>query len=77
MLAWLHERADEGVFQAVNERLSERGIRDEEHFQQVLPRYPVLREYPQLRNWFEILELDDRWSFDPANAEKVKATAPS
>jgi len=28
-----------------------------------------------LRNWFEILELDDVWSFDPANAEKVKAAS--
>jgi Domain of unknown function (DUF5069) len=77
VLAWLSMRADEGIFASVNDRLSERGIRDEEHFQQVLPRYPVLREYPHLRNWFEILELDDRWSFDPANAEKVKATSPS
>jgi len=42
----------------------------------VLPRYPVLREHPRLRNWFEILDLDDRWIFDPANAAKAKPTAP-
>jgi uncharacterized protein DUF5069 len=71
VVTWLLARSDEGIFNAINDRLSERGIRDEEHFAQVLPRYPVLREYPHLRNWFEILELDDRWSFDPANAEKI------
>ncbi len=77
VVIWLHARCDRGTFRAINQRLSERGIRDDEHFAQVLPRYPVLRDYPQLRNWFEILDADDRWSFDPANAEKVKATAPS
>ena len=65
------------TFTAINQRLTERAIRDEEHFNQVLPRYPVLREYPQLRNWFEIFEVDDRWSFDPANAEKVSEAASS
>ena len=60
------------TFDAINQRLSERAIRDDAHFAEVLPRYPVLREHPHLRNWFEILEVDDRWSFDPANAEKVK-----
>ncbi len=77
VVIWLHARCDRATFRAINQRLSERGIRDDEHFAQVLPRYPVLRDYPQLRNWFEILDADDRWSFDPANAEKVKATAPS
>jgi hypothetical protein len=77
VVAWIHSHCDRGTFPAINERLSERAIRDEEHFQQVLPRYPVLRDYPDLRNWFEIIDLDDRWTFDPANAEKVKATAPS
>jgi len=71
IVAWLHARCDRGTFAAINERLSERGIRDDEHFAKVLPRYPVLREYPQLRNWFEILDVDDRWIFDPANAEKT------
>ena len=77
VVAWLLARADRDTFRAINQRLSERAIRDDEHFAQVLPRYPVLREYPHLRNWFEILELDDRWTFDPANAEKVAQTAPS
>ena len=77
VVTWLVAHADQGIFESINDRLRARAIRDEEHFQQVLPRYPVLREYPHLRNWFEILDLDDRWSFDPANAERVKAAAAS
>ena len=77
VVAWVHSHCDRGAFDSINERLAARGIRDEEHFRQVLPRYPVLRDYPDLRNWFEILDVDDRWIFDPANAEKVKETAPS
>jgi hypothetical protein len=77
VLTWLVDHVDVGLFPEINERLRARAIRDDEHFAQVLPRYPVLREYPHLRNWFEIFEVDDRWTFDPANAEKVKETAPS
>ena len=69
---WLTSHTDPSVYASINERLSARAIRDEAHFAEVLPRYPVLREYPHLRNWFEILDLDDRWIFDPANAEKVE-----
>lgn len=71
VVEWLLARADRDTFRAINQRLSERAIRDDAHFAQVLPRYPVLREYPHLRNWFEIFDLDDRWSFDPSNATKV------
>ena len=77
VVAWLCERCDPESFHCINMRLSERAIRDDEHFRQVLPHYPVLREYPHLRNWFEIFDVDDRWTFDPANAEKIKETAPS
>jgi Domain of unknown function (DUF5069) len=75
VVAWLHARCDRGTFVAINQRLSERGIRDDEHFREVLPRYPVLNDYPTLRNWFEILEADDRWIFDPANAAKISSGA--
>jgi len=75
VVAWLLARADRATFRAVNQRLSERAIRDDEHFAHVLPRYPVLREFPHLRNWFEIFDLDDRWSFEPANADKVEEAA--
>lgn len=74
---FLRTHCDTTTFPEINQRLIERGIRDDEQFAEVLPRYPVLREYPQLRNWFEILEVDDRWSFDPANADTVAHTAPS
>lgn len=74
---YIRTHCDTTTFAEINQRLIERGIRDDQQFAEVLPRYPVLRDYPQLRNWFEILETDDRWSFDPANAEKVKDTASS
>ena len=73
VVEWLLARADRDTFRAINQRLSERAIRDDEHFAQVLPRYPVLREYPHLRNWFEILDLDDRWMFNPANTANVSS----
>ncbi len=75
IVEWLVERADPGTFASINERLVMRGIRDEDHLREVLPRYPVLNDYPHLRNWFEIFEVDDRWTFDPANAEKAGSTA--
>ena len=75
VVAWLHARCDRGTFATINQRLAERGIRDDEHFREVLPRYPVLNDYPHLRNWFEILEVDDRWIFDPANAAKLSSGA--
>ena len=67
---WLTSHTDPSTYASINERLSERAIRDDAHFAEVLPRYPVLREYPHLRNWFEIFEIDDVWSFDPKNADK-------
>jgi hypothetical protein len=73
---WMLARCDPGIFASINERLSMRGIRDEEHFREVLPRYPLLRDRPELRNWFEILEADDIWLFDPANAPKAGEALP-
>ena len=64
------------TFESINERLASRGIRDDAHFAEVLPRYPLLAEHPELRNWFEILELDDVWIFDPANADRVSLMSP-
>lgn len=71
VVAWLHAHSDPAGYPSINERLAARGIRDESHLAEVLPRYPVLRAYPHLRNWFEIFEIDDVWSFDPANADLV------
>ena len=66
VVAWIFERCDPARFAEINERLAMRAIRDDEHFLEVLPRYPVLREYPHLRNWFEIFEIDDVWTFQHA-----------
>lgn len=70
VVAWLHAHSDSAKYEAINDMLVHRGIRDAAHFQEVLPRYPILLERPELRNWFEIFELDDVWIFDPQNAAK-------
>ncbi len=75
VIAWLRAHTDPSTYASINERLSVRGIRDQEHFEQVLPRYPVLRDFPHLRNWFDILDEDDRWIFDPANRDRVAEAA--
>lgn len=65
IVTWLHANTTQAEYPDINERLRTRGIRDEEHFKQVLPQYPILNERRELRNWFEIFELDDAWIFDP------------
>ena len=74
---WITAHCNTTTFASINEQLAQRAIRDDAHFAEVLPRYPVLAEQPHLRNWFEIFEVDDAWTFDPANAEKAARTAPS
>jgi hypothetical protein len=75
VVAWVHAHTDPTAYASINRRLSERGIRDDAHRQEVLPRYPVLRDVPHLRTWFDILDEDDRWIFDPANAAKLSEMA--
>jgi hypothetical protein len=70
IVAWVHANTDASKYDALNEMLLHRGIRDEAHFAEVVPRYPILLERPELRNWFEIFDLDDIWIFDPANRGK-------
>ena len=63
MVAWLHERTDAAAYASINERLRLRAIRDPEHRAAMLEAYPLLRERPDLSNWFEILEYDDALAF--------------
>ncbi|GAC1417455.1 MAG: hypothetical protein NVSMB5_08230 [Candidatus Velthaea sp.] len=76
VVEWLLEHTDPAHYEEINVRLETRGIRDDAHLQEVLPRYPMLREHPQLRNWFEIFEVDDEWIFDPKN-KGAGARAPT
>lgn len=71
VVAWVHAHTDRSKYSAINEMLVNRGIRDEKHFAEVLPRYPILREQPHLRNWFQIFDLDDEWIFRPENRAKT------
>ena len=69
VVAWVHAHTDPARYTEINRRLKTRGIRDDAHFQEVLPRYPMLRERPELRNWFEIFAIDDLWIFDPKHRD--------
>jgi hypothetical protein len=71
VVAWLEARADMAKIPELNEMLVNRGLRDEAHRATMLPNYPILAERPELRNWFEIFDLDDAWIFDPANRGKA------
>ncbi len=71
VVAWLHANADVAKIPALNEMLVNRRLRDEAHRESFLAAYPILRDRPDLWNWFEIFEVDDAWIFDPANRGKT------
>jgi hypothetical protein len=75
IVEWVHANTDSTKYDALNEMLINRAIRDEEHRAQVLPAYPILNDHPDLRNWFQIFELDDKWMYQPANRGKPGAAA--
>ncbi len=67
---WLTANTDTTRYPEHNEKLMTRGIRDAAHRAEVLPRYPVLADHPDMSNWFEIFVLDDAWMFaTPASAD--------
>jgi hypothetical protein len=69
VVRWLGTHTDPATYADVNHRLEIRGIRDDAHFAELLPRYPVFKDHPELRTatWFEIFDFDDRWIFEPKN----------
>jgi hypothetical protein len=73
VVAWIHANTDAEKYAGLNDMLVNRRIRDEEHRAQVLPAYPILAGRPDLWNWFEIFELDDRWMYEAANRGKPGA----
>ena len=73
IVAWLRTNTDPAKYPGLNEMLVNRGIRDDEHRETVLPAYPILAARPDLRNWFEIFDLDDRWMYAPENRGKPGA----
>ncbi|MBV8222657.1 MAG: DUF5069 domain-containing protein [Candidatus Eremiobacteraeota bacterium] len=62
---WIRAHSDPSAYAEINQRFETRRIRDAEHRAQFSPRYPFLDEKPEMWNWFEILEYDDRESFTP------------
>jgi hypothetical protein len=75
IVEWVHANTDSAKYDALNEMLINRKIRDDEHRAQVLPAYPLLNDHPDLWNWFEIFELDDVWMYLPENRGKAGAAA--
>lgn len=73
VVRWVHAHTDQAKYAGLNEMLVNRRIRDAEHRASVLPAYPILADHPELWNWFEIFELDDRWMYEPANRGKPGA----
>jgi hypothetical protein len=71
--AWLAAHTDAAKIPALNEMLINRGIRDAEHRAQVLPAYPILNDRPELTNWFQIFDLDDKWMYEEENRGKPGA----
>ncbi len=70
VVAWLAAHADMSKVPELNAMLVVRQPRDEEHRNSFKAAYPILTERPDLWNWFEVFELDDKWIFDPANRGK-------
>jgi len=64
VVAWLRANTDPSTYSEINRRLLERGIRDEAHRAEILPRYPSLADRPNLRNWMDIFDYDDAWMFN-------------
>ena len=73
VVAWVHANSDQSKYAGLNEMLVNRGIRDAAHRSQVLPQYPILNDKPNLTNWFEIFEIDDKWMYQPENLGKPGA----
>jgi hypothetical protein len=73
VVTWLHAHTDPATYADVNERLATRGIRDDAHYAELLPRYPIFLEQPELRHarWFDIFDADDAWIFDPKNTTSI------
>jgi hypothetical protein len=73
VVAWLRTVTDPAKYPGLNDMLINRRIRDAEHRATVLPAYPILADRPDLWNWFEIFDLDDRWMYAPENRGKPAA----
>ncbi len=76
VVAWMHANTDPAKYAGLNDMLVNRKIRDDEHRAQVLPAYPLLADYPDLWNWFQIFDLDDAWMYKPENRGKPGAAPP-
>ena len=61
--AWVRAHSDPSTYPEIGEKLRTRGIRDAAHRADVATRYEWLGDRPDLKNWFEILDIDDALTF--------------
>ena len=73
LAAWVHAHTDPAKYAGLNEMLVNRGLTDPERRKTFLAAYPILVDRPELTNWFEIFEIDDKWMYEPENLGKPGA----
>jgi len=66
IVAWVREHSDPAKYDEINRAYEEAGLHDEERRVEFAARYPFLRERSDLKNWFDILEYDDRYIYEQA-----------
>jgi len=76
VVQWVHAHTDAAKYAGLNEMLINRGLIDPERRKTFLAAYPILIDRPNLTNWFEIFEIDDKWMYEPENRGKPGAAPP-
>jgi 2-keto-4-pentenoate hydratase/2-oxohepta-3-ene-1,7-dioic acid hydratase in catechol pathway len=66
IVAWVQGHSDATKYDEINRKYDEAGLHEEERRAEFAARYPFLLEHTELRNWFDILEYDDRFMFEQA-----------
>jgi 2-keto-4-pentenoate hydratase/2-oxohepta-3-ene-1,7-dioic acid hydratase in catechol pathway len=66
VVAWVRAHSDPAAYDEINRKYDEAGLFDDAKRGEFAARYPFLRERTDLRNWFDVLEYDDRWMYEQA-----------
>ncbi len=61
--SWVRTKSDPGKFTEINDKLTSRAFRDEEHRKQFVARYPCLETRRDLQRFFDLIQYDDEISF--------------
>lgn len=63
IVQWVRGKTDPSKYAEINEKLNSRGFRDEEHRRSFFDRYPLLETRPDIRYFFDMMEVDDELFF--------------